>query len=222
MAKDTHESIQPMFSVVITTYNRADIVKRALKSLITQTEDDWEAIVVDDGSTDDTHARILPVIRAGQRIRYLWKPHTGQVPSKNEGIKSSNGRFITFLDSDDEYHPEHLASRKKILMQNPSFRFLYGGAKILGNQYVPDKNDPSVSIHLRNCVIGGTFVIERELLLSLNGFRNIVLGSDSDLFERAGKAQIPMAEVKTPTYIYHHEGSDSVTNKLFDMIKPFR
>jgi glycosyltransferase involved in cell wall biosynthesis len=206
---------QSMFAVVITTFNRAQILKRALNSLIAQTENDWEAVIVDDGSTDDTHTQILPYLKSYSKIKYIWKPHSGAIPSKNHGIKAAAAKFIAFLDSDDEYNPVHLESRKKILIGNPAIKFLYGGAKIIGNQYVPDKNNPSATINLKDCVIGGTFIIERQALSALNGFRNIILGSDSDLFERAKKARISMAEVHLPTYIYHHESQESITNKLY-------
>ncbi len=208
-----------MFSVVITTFNRLNLLKRALNSLISQTENDWEAIIIDDGSTDDTQQQILPYLKSNSRIKYIWKQHSGAIPSKNYGIKATNGTFVAFLDSDDEYHPSHLESRKNFLFKNPSIKFLYGGVKVLGNQYVPDKNNPSVSINLNDCIIGGSFVIEREVLLSLNGFRNIILGSDSDLFERAKEANIPMAEISSPTYIYHHENPESETNRLFRITK---
>jgi len=215
----TKQNSQSMFSIVITTFNRAQLLKRALNSLVSQTEKDWEAVIVDDGSTDDTHTEILPYLKSYSKIKYIWKPHRGAIPSKNYGIKAATGKFVAFLDSDDEYHPIHLESRKKILIDNPSIKFLYGGVKVLGSQYVPDKNNPSTIINLNDCVIGGSFIIEREVLLSLNGFRDIMLGSDSDLFERAEKARIRMAEIQLPTYIYHHESPESITNKLYMKIK---
>jgi glycosyltransferase involved in cell wall biosynthesis len=210
---------QSTFSIVITTFNRAQLLKRALDSLVSQTEKDWEAIIVDDGSTDDTHARILPYLKSYTGIKYILKPHSGATSSKNRGIKEATGKFVAFLDSDDEYDPVHLESRKNILIDDPSIQFLYGGVKVLGNQYVPDKNNPSAKINLYDCVIGGTFIIERQVLLSLNGFRDIMLGSDSDLFERAKKAKIRMAEVHLSTYIYHHESQESITNKLYMKVR---
>ena len=204
-----------MFSVIIPTYNRADLLVRALKSLIAQTYKDWEAIIVDDGSTDDTYSQIKFYLEPDSGIKYKRRRHVGEARSKNFGINTSSGKFITFLDSDDEYATSHLESRKDFLEQNPHIKFLYGGVKILGNQYVPDKNDPTVKINLNDCVIGGTFVIERDTLLALKGFTNIILGPDRDLFERARKKNITIAEVKVPTYIYHHENPDSITNKLY-------
>ena len=206
--------LQPFFSIIITTYNRANILKRALESMISQTEKDWEAIIVDDESVDDTYLQVLPYLRSTNKIKYLRKVHSGEAFSKNAGIYESSGKFISFLDSDDEYSPEHLQSRKAILMQNPSVRFLYGGVKIIGNQYVPDRFDYSQKIRLSECVIGGTFFIERGVLFLLKGFRNIELGTDADLFDRAKQLGIIFKETNLATYIYHHENEDSITNML--------
>jgi len=205
---------QPFFSVIITTYNRAHLLKKALDSLISQTETDWEGIVVDDESTDDTYSQILPYLRSFKKIKYFKKQHGGEVATKNAGISFSNGKFITFLDSDDEYDPDHLKTRKLILGFNPSVRFLYGGVQIIGNQYVPDRFDYSRRINLNECAIGGTFFIERQTLIKLKGFTEIMLGTDADLFDRAVKRSIPMKETRIPTYIYHHENEDSITNIL--------
>jgi glycosyltransferase involved in cell wall biosynthesis len=205
---------QPFFSVVITTYNRANLLVKALDSLICQTENDWEAIIVDDESTDDTYFRVLPYVQSNSNMKYINKIHEGEALSKNVGIAVSSGKFISFLDSDDEYDPAHLQTRKKILMEDPSIRFLYGGAKIIGNQYVPDRFDYRKRIHLSKCIIGGTFFIEKYSLLKLKGFREIILGTDSDLFDRALEAGIAMKETKLPTYIYHRENEDSITNTL--------
>ncbi len=205
----------PFFSVIITTYNREVLLKRALDSLISQTECDWEAVVVDDESTDDTYQQVKSYLKKYPQIRYIKKEHSGEPLSKNAGIFSSTGRFITFLDSDDEYDPGHLASRKTILMNNPSIMFLHGGVSVLGNQFVPDRFDPEKSVSLKDCVIGGTFFVERNTMISLNGFKDVLLGADADLLDRALKKGIKVKKVIYPTYIYHHETEDSITNMLF-------
>jgi len=205
---------QPFFSIIITTFNRALILQRALDSLISQTEHDWEAIIVDDESMDDTYLQILPYLQSYNKIKYLRKAHDGEVGSKNTGTNASSGKFISFLDSDDEYKPNHLQSRKAILMHDPSIRFLYGGAKIIGNQYVPDRFDYNKRIHLNECVIGGTFFIEQNVFIQLKGFRKIMIGTDADLFDRAVESGVLIRETKIQTYIYHHENEDSITNIL--------
>lgn len=204
----------PFFSIIITTYNRGHLLHTALDSLLAQTESDWEAIIVDDGSTDGTYSKIMSRVISDSRIKYLIKSHTGCALSKNEGVFASTGRFITFLDSDDEYDPDHLKSRKNILLNEPGVKFLHGGTTIIGNPFVPDRFDSGILIHLNDCEIGGTFFIERSTLVGLKGFRTIMLGEDADLFDRAKKSGIMIRKTMIPTYIYHHETEDSVTNNM--------
>jgi glycosyltransferase involved in cell wall biosynthesis len=208
-------TLRPFFSIIIATYNRAQLLKRALNSLISQTEEDWEAIIIDDGSTDNTSSVVMPYLKADIKIKYLKRSHHGEAISKNAGISAAQGRFISILDSDDEYYPVHLESRKSILMQNPLVKFLYGGVRILGNQFVPDRFNTREKINLNRCVIGGTFFVDRELIISLNGFRNICYGTDADLFDRIKETKPVMFETRLPTYIYHHDIEDSISNKMF-------
>jgi len=171
-------------------------------------------VIIDDGSTDETPAVVSAFLEADTRFRYLKQDHEGEASAKNRGIVAASGRFITFLDSDDEYDPLHLASRKNLLIRDHPVGFLYGGVRIIGNQYVPDRFHPDRKIPLTDCVIGGTFFIDRLLAVSLHGFRDILLGSDSDFFDRVTGTGCTMVNVCEPTYIYHHETGDSVTNRL--------
>ena len=209
----------PFISVIITTYNRKKTIERALASLVSQSEKDWEGILIDDGSTDDTYNHILPFLQANPEIKYRKIIHGGESTAKNEGIALARGRYITFLDSDDEYDTNHLKSRKSFLIHNPSVNFLHGGVEILGDPYVPDRFDPSVKIHLADCVIGGTFFIERNFLNDLKGFKQILLGPDADLFDRAEKAAATIMKIDLPTYIYHHYTEDSITNTYKENIQ---
>jgi glycosyltransferase involved in cell wall biosynthesis len=210
---DNKEST-PFFSVIIAAYNREELITRALDSLIWQTDKDWEAVIVDDGSTDRTFGTVFPYLKMFRQIKYLRKQHSGGASSKNRGIKEATGKYITFLDSDDEFSPEHLSSRRLILTKNPSIKFLYGGARILGNQFVPDRNNINRRINLKRCVIGGTFIIESSVAREMHGFNTTRFGADADLFDRLRKAGIKMLKASEATYIYHHENEDSVTNRL--------
>jgi glycosyltransferase involved in cell wall biosynthesis len=203
--------IEPFFSVIIPTFNRKAILTRALDSLIAQTVQNWEAIIIDDGSTDETLEYISDYLNEDNRIQYQPQKNTGAALAKNVGIKRAKGKFITFLDSDDAYTPNHLAVRFAILQEFPDIQFLYGGAQIIGNQFVPNRFDVSENIHLDDCVIGGTFFIERQLLLSLNGFNDIRIGEDADLYERLMLLNVKSKEVKDPTYLYYRDRIDSVT-----------
>lgn len=204
----------PFFSVVITTYNRCELLERALNSLLYQTEKDWEAIIIDDGSTDGTDRYISSYIKSYPQIRYFRHTRRGAPLSKNAGIQLASGRYITFLDSDDEFHPTHLHHRKKVLSNNPAIKLLYGGALIIGDQLVPDRKNPSKQINLSECVIGGTFFIERETAMLLKGFKNLPISEDAELFERIRDLNLLSMEVTEPTYIYHHETQNSITHQF--------
>lgn len=95
----------PLFSVVIATYNYGHLIERAIDSVLNQTCQDFELIVVDDGSTDDTRERLE---RYGDRIRYLFQENSGQSTAYNRGADLASGRFIYILDADDELLPECL------------------------------------------------------------------------------------------------------------------
>lgn len=95
-----------LFSVIIPTYNRALLLKNAITSVIQQTCIDWELIIVDDGSTDDTRN----VVNAFQdnRIKYVYQKNLKLSAARNTGVKSSYGRYICLLDDDDVYLEDHL------------------------------------------------------------------------------------------------------------------
>ena len=208
----------PFFSVIIPTFNRKATISRAINSLLAQTETDWEAIIVDDGSTDDTCYELRPLLDQFENIKYLKQKNRGAAGSKNTGIQHAKGVFFTFLDSDDEYERTHLASRKKIIIENPGLQFLSGGLKIIGSPFVPDRFDATQQVHIDKCEIGGTFFIEKQLLYSLKGFNDILLGEDSDLFDRVAATGVSMIKTNLPTYIYHRETEGSVTNLLLSSI----
>lgn len=205
---------EPFFSVVIPTFNRNQTVLRALNSLIAQTETEWEAIIIDDGSTDNTFDLLIPIIENHPQIKYIFQSNKGAAKAKNTGIFVASGKFITFLDSDDEFHPEHLEIRKRLLLESPELDFLYGGVSVIGNQWMPHKNGSNRTVKVTDCIIGGTFVIDREVLLKLGGFRNIRLSEDSDLYERATNENFKILKVEDPTYLYYRESIKSLTHEF--------
>lgn len=98
-----------MISIITPTYNRRDLLPTTIKSILAQTFTDWELIIMDDGSTDDTEKVIQPYLK-DSRIRYYKKENTGQPHTLNVGFTHTRGEFITFLDSDDEAYPDWLAT----------------------------------------------------------------------------------------------------------------
>jgi glycosyltransferase involved in cell wall biosynthesis len=105
--------MSPFFSVVIPAYNRADVLGDAIRSVLAQTEQDFEIVVVDDGSADDP-ARVVASF-ADPRIRLHRQVNRGGGAARNAGIDLARGCFIAFLDSDDAYLPDHLAAMRRLL-----------------------------------------------------------------------------------------------------------
>ena len=111
----------PLVSVVVPTHNRADRVARAVGSVLGQTLRDLEVIVVDDGSTDGTAARVAELAAGDDRVRPLYLPVAGGAPAaRNCGLDASRGRFIAFLDDDDEWLPTKLERQVARLERDPA------------------------------------------------------------------------------------------------------
>lgn len=100
--------LRPAISVVIPTFNRAMLVLQAVQSVFAQTFSDYEVIVVDDGSTDNTK-EVLATFKGAPNFRYHYQPNSGRSTARNQGFTLAQGDFILFLDSDDLLFPDALA-----------------------------------------------------------------------------------------------------------------
>ncbi len=116
----------PTVSVVIPTYNRAGLLPRALDSVIAQSFPYWEIVLVDDGSTDGTASLAQAYKeRLGERMMYVRRPNTGCGGARNHGIEAARGRFLAFLDSDDEFLPSKLERQLALFDRRPDLGFVY-------------------------------------------------------------------------------------------------
>jgi glycosyltransferase involved in cell wall biosynthesis len=100
--------VKPVISIIIPTFNRAEYVVQAVRSVFEQTFADYEVIVVDDGSTDKTN-EVLAVFKGAPNFQYHYQPNSGRSAARNQGFTLARGHFILFLDSDDLLFPEALA-----------------------------------------------------------------------------------------------------------------
>ncbi len=207
-------STPPAITVVICTYNRVKLLPRAVESLRQQTVTQWEGLIIDDGSTDNTRAYAETLMEIDRRFKYIRQAHSGLTMARNAGIKHATAPWVTFLDSDDEYAAEHLESRLNYLNHNPETDLLYGGVQVVGGpDFVPDLHDPTKSIPLAECFIGGTFVLRRTAAIELGGFQRPDYGNDYDLAQRALE-RATVRKVDFPTYIYHRDAPDSMCNLM--------
>lgn len=202
----------PSVSVILPTYNRMKYLSRAIDSVIRQIFTSWELIIVDDGSTDETFSLVNGYLISEPRIRYLKHSNRKLPFTLNTGLLAACGDFVAFIGSDDAWKPEHLSLRMEIFSSQNEPDLVHGGVEIIGDPYVSDKRDRAKKIHLKDCVIGGTFIGKRELFLKLDGFKNIDYSEDSEFFERAVKTAA-VKKVDFKTYIYFRDTPGSITNK---------
>jgi glycosyltransferase involved in cell wall biosynthesis len=119
-------------SIVLPTYNRAKFLSQAFASIRGQTFTDWELVVVDDGSKDDT--RELVEAFAGsvpQTVCYIYQENQGAYAARNTGMERAKGQYVAFFDSDDQWLPHHLQDCVKALDANPEVDWVYGSGRIL-------------------------------------------------------------------------------------------
>jgi glycosyltransferase involved in cell wall biosynthesis len=206
----------PLVSIILCTYNRAHLVTRAIASVLTQSHRNWELIIIDDGSADDTVQVVMPVVKSDPRITYFYHANTGLPRSRNIGITLASGEYTTFLDSDDEYRDNHLAVRIQAMEHKPSLALIHGGIEYVGPvemQYASDAQRPGKKIHLSKCYASGTFFARTSVFKKLNGFRNLPFAEDLDFIRRTHKKGLKIAKVKEPTYRYRVDAD----NRLCDL-----
>ncbi|AFY35247.1 glycosyltransferase family 2 protein [Calothrix sp. PCC 7507] len=207
----------PEISVVVCTYNRAKYLDNGINSVINQTFKDWELIIVDDGSKDNTFEIVNPYIQKFNNIRYLKHQNKKQCYAKNAGIQASFGKYITFLDSDDTYKPHHLESRLEYMRANPEIDLIEGGFASEEEIWVVDYFNPGQTINLRECVLGPTFFGKRHVFFELQGFKHFAYGEDTDLWERAEKICKTQKISAPQTYLYTR-AETSVTKSFLEEI----
>lgn len=160
----------PFFSVVIPTFNREHLITATINSALAQDFDDFEIIVVDDGSTDDTEAVIEGNFSHDSRVRYLKQVNSERGAARNHGFRSARGRYVLFLDSDDVMHANHLSALSKIVADHPEVNFLATKFVILrdGERLrTPDLESieegwHGVDLFLRGDPIGSVFCVRRD------------------------------------------------------------
>lgn len=203
-----------LVSVILATYNSSGFLHRSVSSVLRQSYPNTELIIVDDGSTDNTFELLLPFMKENNNIRYLRHSNRGHPLSLNAGMKISEGRYISFLDADDEYSEQHIRLRVEHLRESGG-DLLHSPATLVGNEedfLIPDANDVSKMIHINECAIGGTFFGKKEVFDELGGF-NDIYSHDSDFLRRA-EERFSVARFEHATYIYHRDNPHSITNSL--------
>ena len=165
--------------MIVPTFNRRQVLAKALQSVVRQTFTDWELIVVDDGSTDDTEVFFHDWLRAQsltQRVYYINIANGGVSRARNHGVHASTAPWLAFLDSDDEWLSDKLERQLELTSQ---FQFIHGEEIWIrkGVRVNPMKKHAKSGGRIFNrcvdvcCVSPSTVMLHRDLYAQMNGFR---------------------------------------------------
>lgn len=208
-----------MFSIIIPLYNKEKSIVRTLKSILSQTIDDYEIIIVDDGSTDDSVRQAKSV--HDNRIRIISQQNSGVSIARNRGIQEAKGEFIGFIDADDEWDKDYLQTQLDLIAKYKDcdvFSTNYRFEDYLGNHYdttinkLPFGNDDSDGVLTNYFEVASSshvpvwtsaVIMKLNIILDINGFP-IGVKSGEDLLTWARLAvKYNIAYTKKPHATYH-------------------
>lgn len=179
-------------SVIIPCYNHGEYIKEAIDSVLSQTFNDFEIIVVNDGSTDKNTKAILDSLR-GEKIKIIHTKHQGLAQARNSGIENSSGKYILPLDSDDRISSEYLANAVKFLDTDDTVKIVYCDAEWFGERsgLIKLPEFSMKNILLKNIILSSAFFRRRDYDLTRGYDKNLVCYEDWDfwlsLLDKGGK-----------------------------------
>lgn len=166
-------------SVIIPTYNRAKKVVRAIESVLRQTYRDYEIIVFDDGSTDNTK-EVVRAINDNRLVYISGNKNRGAGAARNEGVRYAQGKYIAFLDSDDEWLPDKLEKQIEYIACHPEVGMVYGKMHVIKGEKEGDFPNNTTEGELegdiyswllrRNTIGAPTMFIKKECFDAIGGF----------------------------------------------------
>lgn len=219
----------PQVSVVISAYQKAELLPHTLQSVLDQTFDDYEVLVVDDGSTDDTRAVVENFAAHDDRIRYIYQENQGPGSARNTGIRAASADLIALLDGDDVWLPDKLAHQVQVTLVHPEIDVLCNASHfardvahrtgdlylhthimtaytlhaLSADVYLLTNNDVAARILRKNPFHLSTALIRKTVWDGINGFDHRFRGTeDIDFWVRAALAGYRFAYGTTPVAIY--------------------
>lgn len=194
MDTDSKKLNQPLVSVVMLTYNRAEYLSQAITSVLSQSYQNWQLFVIDDGSTDET-----PLLIKGYtdpRINYIHhQNNAGLFVRRNESLSLAQGKYLAVLDSDDLWPDTEKLAKQVDFLETHQDHVLVGtfttlidgkGTKIGLDKFATDDSNVRQKIMLRNQFTHSAILIRNSIVKQTNGYQNI-LAEDLELFMQLGK-----------------------------------
>ncbi|MBI5231732.1 MAG: glycosyltransferase [Coriobacteriales bacterium] len=203
----------PAYTVILPAFNASATLARAIDSVLSQSFSDWQLVIVDDGSTDDTAASARSFAEREGRITLLEEPHAGVASARNKAGSEAKTEFLVFLDADDELLPDYLAEMDSFIQAHPEFDIYHPNLRTeLGegrSQAFSDRAEVDTlafSDLLGGCVIAlGGAIVRAELFRRLGGFREGVHCEDYDFWLRGTALGASALYLPKTLYVYHQD-----------------
>ena len=218
--------MQPTFSVIIPLYNKGPYIRRAIESVLTQTEQAFEIVVIDDGSTDDGPAVVSGY--ADPRIRLITQQNAGASAARNRGISEARADWLAFLDADDEYLPRFLEEVHAVIARHPEAGMVFTNwlwIRGVGEEPVPAfycASPQSVLLgdyfkftcdHNRRAACSSAVAVRKEAVLAAGAFPTGVAYQEDNVAWVNIALRYPVGMCPTPQAVYHNE-VEGVANRV--------
>ncbi len=180
----------PKVSVVVPAYNVSHYIEDALRSLQHQSFKEFEVLIVDDGSTDNTAEIVKPYVKSDPRFQLWQKQNGGLSSARNHGIRHARGEYIALLDGDDVYHPDKLARHVATLNHHPEVGVVYSASQAIRDDgkptpiYLSGKpvhSEPLLALLCKNFIGHGSNAVFRRSLINEVGEFDETLRSSEDI-----------------------------------------
>lgn len=162
--------MMPLVSIIVPCYNQAQYLPETLDSVLAQTYPNWECIIVNDGSPDNTEEIAKQYCNKDERFKYLWQRNSGVSVARNNGIALSKGDFLQFIDSDDVLELDKLNQQVGFLIENEHVDIVYSGSRYF---YNTDKGKDFFAIHPKGIVPTIEMTYKDENQKEILSIRNI-------------------------------------------------
>ncbi|SHF91217.1 Glycosyltransferase involved in cell wall bisynthesis [Salegentibacter echinorum] len=164
------------FSIITPVYNNSKSIGNTISSILAQNFEDWELILVDDGSKDNLLAALEPFL-GDVRIKLLEQENKGVARARNNGVAKATGNFITFLDSDDEVETNWLKDFKELIEQAANIGYVSCGFFRNGKKTLPKLNK-AIS-PAKYASLAGTFALRKDIFLEIGGYDDVLKQSEN-------------------------------------------
>jgi glycosyltransferase involved in cell wall biosynthesis len=214
---ETHPA-KPLVSVIIPAFNRERVIGKAIKSVLAQTFQDFEIIVIDDGSCDETAKKAIKLACSEPRVRiFRSETNQGAQAARNAGARAAQGKWLAFLDSDDEWLPRSLEMRLGIAAVE-NVEVVHSDCYVLGKNMPQELfNVPALRGKVYSELLGHPGPMFQAMLISADSFRQIggfdetiVAYQEWDTAIRLGKS-FRFGYVNAPTFVYNCQGTDTIS-----------